>query len=202
MQKRLMLSLSAVILGAAVLTLSAAFAAVQTFKVAGDRNLATVESNTSVENFTGRTAKVSGEIRFDPSAKTGSGVILVDAMSITTGVGGRDNNMRGAEYMNFTRHPEIRFETTSVKHDSGDTYTISGRLSMSGKTVTLTTPATVRLIAAGSATRELGLEGDVVNLRTRFTVKLSDFGVVLKGMSANSVSSTPTIQLNVFASNK
>jgi polyisoprenoid-binding protein YceI len=202
MKKRLMPSLGVALLCAALLPLSAALAAIQTFKITGDRNLAVVESNTSVENFTGRTAKVTGEIRFDQAAKTGSGLILVDAVSITTGLAPRDGNMRGPDYMNFTRHPQIRFETTSVKHDSGDAYTVTGRLSMSGKTVNLTVPATLRLIQAGSATRELGLDGDVVNLRTRFSVNLSDFGVVLKGRSAAAVSSTPTIQLNVFASNK
>jgi polyisoprenoid-binding protein YceI len=179
-----------------------ALAAAQTFRIAGERNLATVESQTSVENFTGRTNKVTGEIRFDPQAKTGSGVIVVDAMSITTGIGGRDSNMRSASYMNFAQHPQIRFETTSVKHKSGDEYEVMGRMTMSGKTVMITTAATVRLLEASNATRELGLEGDVVNLRTRFEIKLSDFGVELKGQSARSVSSTPTVQLNVFASNK
>ena len=179
-----------------------AWASVQTFKVGGERNLATVESTTSVENFTGRTNKVTGEIRFDPQAKTGSGVITVDAMSITTGVGGRDSNMRNASYMNFSQHPQIRFETTSVRHTQGDDYQVTGRMSMSGKTVTLTVPATIRFLEASNATRELGLEGDVVNLRTRFEIKLSDFGVELKGQSQRTVSNTPIIQLNVFASNK
>ncbi len=190
------------LIAAVALTVSVALASVQSFKIAGDRNLATVESVTSVENFTGRTNKVSGEIRFDPQARTGGGVIIVDAMSISTGIGGRDANMRSANYMNFVQHPEIRFETTSVKHKSGDEYEVTGRMSMSGKTVTLTVPATVRFLEASNATRELGLNGDVVNLRTRFEIKLSDFGVELKGQSQRSVSNTPTVALNVFASNK
>jgi polyisoprenoid-binding protein YceI len=189
-------------LAVGIVVTSIALASVQTFRIAGERNSATVESNTSVENFTGRTNKVTGEIRFDPQAKTGSGVIVVDAMSITTGIGGRDNNMRNASYMNFAAHPQIRFETTSVRNTQGDEYQVTGRMTMSGKTVTLTIPATVRFLSASNATRELGLEGDVVNLRTNFQIKLSDFGVELKGQSATSVSSTPRIQLNVFASNK
>lgn len=195
---RFMLSLALIsALGAGM-----ASAKLQSFKIAGERNLATVESNTSVENFTGRTSKVSGEIRFDAGAKTGSGLIVVDAMSITTGIAGRDSNMRGADYMNFAAHPQIRFETLSVKHKQGDEYDVSGRMTMSGKTVNLTVPATLRLLSAGSATRELGFTGNVVNLRTRFPIKLADFGVVLKGRSADSVSSTPTLQLNVFASDQ
>ena len=193
---KLMLSLAVI----AVLSAGMSLARVQTYKIAGERNLATVESNTEVENFTGRTAKVTGEIRFDAAAKTGSGLIVVDAMSITTGIAGRDSNMRGADYMNFALHPQIRFSAVSVKHKQGDEYDVSGQMTMSGKTVNLTVPATLRLLSAGAATRELGFTGDVVNLRTRFPIKLADFGVVLKGRSAASVSSTPTVQLNVFAS--
>jgi polyisoprenoid-binding protein YceI len=178
------------------LLLGSALAASQTFKVGGTRNLATVENNTSVENFTGRTSRVTGEIRFDPAAKTGSGVITVDALSITTGIGGRDNNMRNDKYMNFNQHPQIRFETTRVTHKSGDDYEIMGRMSMSGKTVTLTVPATLRLLEASAATRELGLQGDVVNLRTRFQINLPDFGVKI---TSPAVSQTPTVTLNVFA---
>jgi polyisoprenoid-binding protein YceI len=181
------------------LVLGTALAAAQTFKIGGTRNLATVENNTSVENFTGRTSKVTGEIRFDPSAKTGGGVITVDAMSITTGVGGRDSNMRKASYMNFSQHPQIRFETTKVTHKTGDDYEIVGRMSMSGKTINLTVPATLRLLEASATTRELGLQGDVVNLRTRFPINLSDFGV---SISSPAVSKTPTVTLNVFAGNQ
>jgi polyisoprenoid-binding protein YceI len=181
---------------------SLALASVQTFKIGGERNLATVESNTSVENFTGRTSRVTGEIRFDPQARTGSGTITVDAMSIVTGIGGRDNNMRGANYMNFAQHPQIRFETSNVRHTEGDNYQVTGRMAMSGRTVTLTVPATIRLLPASSATRELGLEGDVVNLRTSFPINLADFGIQLRGQSARAVSPTPRITLNVFASNR
>jgi polyisoprenoid-binding protein YceI len=190
------------LISSAIVVAGMAFASVQTFRIAGERNSATVESNTTVENFTGRTNKVTGEIRFDPQAKKGSGIINVDAMSISTGIGGRDTNMRKPEYMNFTAHPQIRFEASSVKFKTGDQYDVVGRMTMSGKTVALTVPVTLRLITAGAATKELGFEGDVVNLRTSFPIKLSDFGVVLKGQAATSVSSTPTIQLNVFASNK
>ncbi len=61
-----------------------ALANVQTFKISGELNSATVESNTTVENLTGRTDKVTNEIRFNPQAKTGSGVSIIDAMSIST----------------------------------------------------------------------------------------------------------------------
>ncbi len=181
------------------LLLGSVLAATQTFKVGGTRNLATVENNTSVENFTGRTSKVTGEIRFDAGAKTGSGSITVDALSITTGIGGRDSNMKSDKYMNFNQHPQIRFETTKVTHKSGDDYEIVGRMSMSGKTIVLTIPATLRLLEASAATKELGLQGDVVNLRTRFQINLPDFGVKI---SSPAVSQTPTVTLNVFASNQ
>ena len=181
---------------------SVALANARTFKIGGTQNLATVQSDTTVENFVGRTAKVTGELRFDPAAKTGSGVIVVDGSSIQTGNGMRDGHMRGAAWMNFDKHRDIRFETSSVTHSEGDQYRVVGKLSMSGVTKDLSTTATVRFLPASDATKQLGFAGDVVNLRTQFSVKLSDFGVKIPAQSAASVADAQRIQVNVFASSQ
>lgn len=181
---------------------NAALGNAQTFKITGTQNLATVQSDTSVENFVGRTNKVTGELRFDPAAKTGAGVIVVEGASIQTGNSARDGHMRSAQWMNFDKHPQVRFETTSVKHEEGDQYRVVGKLSMSGVTRDVTASATLRFLPASDSTRQLGFQGDVVNLRASFTIKLSEFNVKIPAQSAASVADAQRIQINVFASNK
>lgn len=70
-------------------------------------NLMTVESQTSVENFTGRTSQVSGTLRYDAVTKSGSGTVSVDGASITTGNGMRDTHMKSADWLNFVKTPPL-----------------------------------------------------------------------------------------------
>lgn len=172
----------------------------ESFRITGSQNLATVQSQTSVENFVGRTSKVSGELRFDRSAKTGSGTITVEAATIQTGNTVRDGHMRSAQWMNFDQFPQVKFETTTVTHTQGDEYRVAGKLSMSGQTRDVTTSATLRFLPASDSTRQLGYKGDVVNLRTSFDVKLSAFNVKIPAQATSTVSDSQRIQINVFAS--
>lgn len=184
-----------------ILASSLAFAA-QTFRITGTQNLATVQSDTTVEKFVGRTSKVTGEIRFDPTSKTGGGTITVDGASIETGNTGRDESMRSTKWLNFDKSPQIRFEALKVSNTSGDQYTVVGKLSMSGKTRDVNANATLRFLPASEQTKKLGFQGDVINLRATLTIKLSEFGVVIPEFSKASVADAQRIQINVFASNK
>lgn len=187
---------------ASVLAASSLVLAAQSFKITGTQNLATVQSDTTVEKFVGRTGKVTGEIRFDPAAKTGGGVITVDGASIQTGNGERDSHMRSAGWMNFEKFPQIRFEAVKVTNTSGDQYNVDGKLSMSGQTRDVTATSTLRFLPASEQTKQLGFQGDVVNLRATLTIKLSDFGIKAAASSGGNVADAQRIQLNVFASNK
>jgi polyisoprenoid-binding protein YceI len=187
---------------ASVLVVSSFALAAQGFKITGTQNLATVQSDTTVEKFVGRTSKVTGEIRFDSNTKTGGGVITVDGASIQTGNGERDSHMRGAGWMNFEKFPQIRFEAVKVTNTSADQYNVDGKLSMSGQTRNVTASSTLRFLPASEQTKQLGFQGDVVNLRATLTIKLSEFGIKAATSSGGSVADAQRIQLNVFASNK
>lgn len=176
----------------------------ETFTVAENAenaNLMTVESVTGFENFTGRTSRVSGNLTFDAAAKTGGGTIVIDGASIRTGNTVRDGHMRGAAWLNFAARPDVRFQTTSVRHVEGDAYAVTGNLTLNGVTKPVTTRATVRLTKANDATKALGLAGDALAVTTRFTVKLSEFGV-RNNQIGRSVNDTLTINLQFVASNR
>ncbi|ADV66030.1 YceI family protein [Deinococcus maricopensis] len=187
-----------------LLILSSASAAPSTFTVVGgkeDLTLMTVESETSVENFTGRTSNVTGTVTFDPATRTGRGTIIVNGASIRTGMALRDEHMRSAGWLNFDKVPTLRFQTTSVKHVSGDAYEVRGNLTLNGVTRPVTTRATVKLTPANAATKAAGLKGDALAITTAFPVKLSDFGVKNASIDGGRVNNTLQVALKFIASN-
>lgn len=180
-----------------------AFGRPATFTIAAGganaRPLATVESKTAVETFVGRTNAVSGRITFDRQRRTGGGAIEIDAATLDTGIPLRNEHLRGEQWLDTAKHPKIRFVVTRTQHLGGDRYRVVGKFTMHGVTRDLTTEATVRLAAASARTRQLGFRGDVLNVQTRFVIKLSDYNIEIRGQAVGKVSNEVTINLNAFA---
>lgn len=179
------------------------FAAPKTFKVVGERlayrNIATVESESDFETFTGKTSKVSGSIKFDPETKTGGGTLEVDVASIETGIGRRDEHLRGQGWMEADKYPTIKFETTKVQRISGDDYRVSGKFTLHGVTKTINTKAKVRYRAFGPEAKKAGFESDVLQISTKFNIKLSDYGIKVPEQLSGKVNNTVTISLSAYA---
>ena len=163
------------------------------------RNLASVESETEFETFTGKTTSVSGALKFDPKKKSGSGSIAVDVASIDTGIPGRNDHMKGAQWLDAASHPQIKFVTTSVRSLGGDRYQVRGKFTMKGVTKDITTTATLRYRAAGEATKAAGFDGDVAQILTRFNINLSDYGVTIPAPAKGKVANTVSITLSAYA---
>jgi polyisoprenoid-binding protein YceI len=130
------------------------------FQVVGERlsyrNVATVESESDFETFTGRTNAVSGTISFDPTTKTGSGTLVIDVSSIDTGIALRNDHMKSDKWMDAGKYPTITFKTEKVQKLSGDDYKVTGKLTLHGVTRNVTTKARVRYRASGEATKAVG----------------------------------------------
>lgn len=185
--------------------LSLAAAAPQTFKILSEneaQNVLIVENETAVENFTGRTNKLSGSVTFDPQAKTGKGTVVIDGSTIDTGLAVRNEHMRSKDWFNFDGRPEIKFTSTSVRHVQGDRYRVQGSVTMNGITRPVTADATVRYTAANEATKAVGAKGDVLAVVAKFNVKLSDYGVKHMAVSAGRVSDVVPLTVKFIASNK
>ena len=163
------------------------------------RQQVTVQSSTDFEDFIGTTVAITGDITFDPEANTGSGTLVVDGTTIDTGNEQRNGHMRGEDWMNFNEYPEVRFEIESVEHLEGENYQVSGPLTMSGTTVNVSAPATVRYLPASEETAAARLEGDVIAVQTTFPVVLSDFGI--DRPSPERVADELELNVRFFASN-
>lgn len=178
-----------------------AFASPMTFKVGAGRQtqqLASVESVTDFETFTGRTDRVAGTLTFDPVKRTGSGSLTVDVASIDTGIAMRNDHMKGGMWLDAEKHPTITFNTTKVQHVKGDLYKVTGSYTMKGVTKTITTDATVKHLKASDATAKAGFKGDVLQVKTAFKVKLSDFGITIGGAATGKVNNEVTISVVVY----
>lgn len=191
-----------------LLVVAAALAVAQPkpFKVVQDklayRNLATVESTTEFETFTGRTTAVGGSLRFDPKSHTGSGYIEVAAGSLDTGIEARNGHLRSATWLDSEKYPSIRFDATKVAYVGGDNYKVTGKLTLHGVTRSITASVRVRYRAESADTQKVGFAGDVVQVYTRFNLKLSDYGIKIPAVAAGKVGETVSVTLSAYATTK
>lgn len=171
------------------------------FKVGGTRaqQLASVESVTDFETFTGRTDKVSGTIRFDPKTKKGTGKVVVDAASIDTGIDLRNDHMRSAGWLDTAKHSDIVFEVTNTKSKGKDQYEVTGNLTMKGVTKSIKAIASVKHLIASDATAKAGFKGDVLQVRSTFSIKLADYGVVIPAPAKGKVGESVSISISLYA---
>ena len=92
-------------------------------------------------NFRG----VSGTIHFDPDNISGSSVEAnIDVNTVSTGVEARDSHLRGPEFFEVSKYPNMTFKSTSIKK-VGDGYNVYGDLSLHG----VTRPVTLKLEEPG-----------------------------------------------------
>jgi polyisoprenoid-binding protein YceI len=166
------------------------------------RNVATIESVADFETFTGKTNEVSGSIYFDPATRKGSGKIVVDPSSTDTGIALRNEHMKSEGWLDTKKYPEIVFEAEKAQPLKGDEYRVTGKFTLHGVTRKITKNVRVRYHAADETTKKVGFEGDVVQLATKFTISLADYGIKLPPMVAGKVAKDVTISLSSYAVSK
>ncbi len=196
---------------AAILMLAAslsplALAAEKTFVVGKSgmdaRQIVVIESDTTFENFTARTAKISGNLKFDPEKKTGSGKIMVDLASLDTGIPTRDEHMRSPQWLDVAKYPTATFEITGGKFVKGDEYNITGKFTLHGVTKNISVKARVRYAPESAKTKSNYFQGDVLQVQTKFNIKLSDYGVKIAPVAKDKVNDELTVSFTAFGDSK
>jgi polyisoprenoid-binding protein YceI len=95
----------------------------------------------------------------------------IDANSIDTGNGQRDDHLRSPDFFNVRQYPKITFKSTSVRRINNNTLEVKGDLTIRGTT----RPLTVRVTYVGKGRNPRGQE--IIGFETTFTIKRSQFGV-------------------------
>lgn len=123
----------------------------------------------------GRFNKLSGKIREDPQDLGKSSVeFTAQVDSIDTALAMRDEHLRGPEFFDVAKYPEMTFKSTKVTQAGGG-YVVTGNLTMKGQTKPVTIPfqhyGPLTLEGVGDGSTRIGIVADPI------AIKRTDFGV-------------------------
>jgi len=90
----------------------------------------------------GRFDKKEGSVNFDRAAKTGSADITIDTTSVSTGVAPLDTHLKSKDFFNAAVTPSVKFVGDKFSFNGDKVSSVSGNLTMLGKTVPVTLTAT------------------------------------------------------------
>ena len=87
----------------------------------------------------GQFNKIEGSVSFDPDNISGSSVELtIDASSVLTGVGKRDDHLMAADFLDTKKYPVISFKSSQIKALSPGRALVTGDLTLHGVTRSIT----------------------------------------------------------------
>ena len=105
----------------------------------------TFHATSRLMNADGRFHRVAGEVVVDPSDPVTARISLsIEAASIDTGIGMRDNHLRSPDFFDAQRFPTITFESLRVEA-TGRRATVTGRLTLHGVTREIAVPVDIAL---------------------------------------------------------
>lgn len=121
----------------------------------------------------GRFRDFEGRIQLDQARPEASVVeFKIKAGSIDTDLDRRDEHLRGPDFFDVTRYPEITFRSESIRRAGKDRYDVTGTLTMRGVARRITLPVTY----LGVARDPWG--NDRAGFSTAITLNRKDFGMV------------------------
>ena len=187
-----------------VSTLSvAALAGPQTFDFKDPKgvNNAVFKLDAPLEAIHGGANGVSGTVTFDPENPASTkGKIVVAAASLHVPNPTMKEHMHGGQWLDVAKHAEITFETKELKNvkTAGDTTTgdAVGTLTIKGVTKDITAPVKLTYLKDKLGVRVPKLKGDLLVIRSDFTIKRSDFGIN-PGAPQDKVSDTIDLTLSI-----
>lgn len=146
------------------------------------KNQVTFLSKSTLEDFTGVVNKLRGKCLVDPTAlEKLSGRFSVRVAEMKTGIDLRDEHMRGGDWLDAEKFPEVVIEITSADEVKKTDYrsasmTLVGKCTIKGVTKEVRLPGNLVYLDESPETQRLA-KGDIVRLRSEFKLKLSDYGV-------------------------
>lgn len=148
-----------------------------------------------VSRVNGRFTEFSGTIDYDAKEVEKSSIQgVVKAASINTGFERRDHDLRGANFFEVEKYPEVTFKSTKVEKAGDDKLLVTGELTLHGVTKTVAVP--VEILGTGThpyrGTPLIGLTG-------KLTLKRSEYGVNHWSDDAKVLSDEVEITVNVEA---
>ena len=178
MKKNLIALLALVTFGSSV------FAAPQTFDFKDPKgvNNAVFKLDAPLEAINGSASGVTGNVTFDaanPGATKGKIVVAANSLHVPNPM--MKEHMHGAQWLDVAKNGEITFEAKELKNvkTTGDNTSaeVVGTLTIKGVAKEVTAPIQLTYLKGKLGQRVPKLEGDLLVIRSNFTIKRSDFGI-------------------------
>ncbi len=120
----------------------------------------------------GRMDVTGGTMQFDPAGKKASVEITIDANSIDTGHGKRDDHLRSPDFLNAAEFPTITFKSTGVTWNGSTPATVTGDLTILG----VSKPVTLKVDAMNCGNHPF-TKKPMCGFDASATIKRTDWGV-------------------------
>jgi len=193
------LTFSALFVGAATLN-----AAAQDFDFKDPKGVNNVsfQLDAPLESISGNAKGVSGIVRFDPGNPAAiSGTIIVETGSLTATNDKMQEHMLGDGWLDAANYPQITFATKSISKvepgDDGFKAHLTGDFTLKGVTKEITVPATFTYLPDMLSARTNGAaEGDLLVIRSTFTINRSEYGIK-PGQNTNKVAEEVELRLAI-----
>ena len=134
-----------------------------------------------LESISGTAVGISGSVSFDPAkpaSTTGKIVLATSSMHVDNPV--MKKHMLDEGWMHVSKFPTIEFvagEMTNIKTNGTNiTGTIEGKLTVKGVTKKVSVPVRLTYLK-GMLIKRNRVPGDLLVLRSDFTIKRSDYGI-------------------------
>ena len=125
-----------------------------------------------ISTVKGRFAVVQGTVRTDESDPTkGTVEVEIDAASIDTREAQRDAHLKSADFFDVEKFPKITFKSTRISDVDGDSFKLTGDLTIHG----ITRPVTLDVTSEGRGKDPWG--GERAGFSAKGKIKRSDFGL-------------------------
>jgi len=115
----------------------------------------------------------SGKITLDPAGKSGSIEITIDATSIDTGHGKRDEHLKSEEFFNVAKFPTLSYKSSKLKFNGDKLSGADGELTLLGVTRPVSLAVTAFNCGAHPMTKK-----PVCGANATATIKRSEFGMM------------------------
>lgn len=161
----------------------AAQAASYNFKDPKGVNTVRFSLDAPLESISGTTGGVSGDVTFDAAMPEKiSGKIVVDATTLEVPNPVMKDHLHGDGWIDSKKFGEITFEITAVKNvkktDKGVSADLVGTFTLKGVSKEITAPVTFVHLPGKLEARSNGkMKGDLLVLRSKFTINRSDYGI-------------------------
>jgi polyisoprenoid-binding protein YceI len=135
-----------------------------------------------LEQISGSASGISGTVvghPDNPADVTGKIVVQTSSLNVANPV--MREHMLGKDWLNAEENPEITFELVSVANVTKDgdrgTADVTGKFTLNGVTKEITVPVSAHFLAGRLRDRGGDVDGDLLVLRSNFTIKRSDFNI-------------------------